>query len=228
MKSKFGFTDRSFQLLEELHANNNREWFQPHKQEIGELLLDPFADLLEVTTAKLKDARRPMIGSKQTIFRLNRDVRFSKDKRPYKEHVSGLLTPSGSKKDDSALLYAHLAADGGFIASGFYKMETKVLNLFRDRIIEDAKLFRTITRKLLKAGYEFEPFEPLKSMPRGYSEYADHEHAAYLKLKSYVVTKPQTREVWIDGSIVKRLVALHKASGDLYQFGMEAMGTSMS
>ena len=227
MKSKFGFIDRSFQLLEELHDNNNREWFHPHKQEIRDLLQDPFADLLEATTAKLKNARRPMIGSKQTMFRINRDVRFSKDKRPYSEHVSGLLTPSGSKKDDSALLYAHLAADGGFIASGFYNMETKVLNLFRDRIIEDAKLFRTITRKLLKAGYEFEPFEPLKSMPRGYSQYADHEHAAYLKLKSFVITKKQTREVWIDGSIVKQLTALHKSSGDLYQFGLEAMGVGL-
>lgn len=227
MMSKFGFTDRSFQLLEELHDNNNREWFHPRKQEIRDLLQDPFADMLEATTAKLKNARRPMIGNKQTMFRINRDVRFSKDKRPYSEHVSGLLTPSGSKKDDSALLYAHLAADGGFIASGFYKMETKVLNQFRDRIIEDAKLFRTITRKLIKAGYEFEPFEPLKSMPRGYSQYAEHEHASYLKLKSYVVTKKQTREVWIDGSIVKQLTTLHKASGDLYQFGLEAMGIGL-
>lgn len=221
---QFGFTERSFQLLEELHDHNNREWFQPHKQEIRELLQDPFAELLDVTSAKLKNARRPMTGSKQTMFRMNRDVRFSKDKRPYSEHVSGLLTPSGFKKDETALLYAHLAADGGFIAAGFYQLETKVLNLFRDRIIEDAKQFRTITNKLTKAGYEFAQFEPLKSMPRGYSQYADHEHASFLKLKSLVVTQNQTRDVWIDGTIVNQLVKLHKASTPLLLFGLEAIG----
>ncbi len=165
-----------------------------------------------------------MSGSKQTMFRMNRDVRFSKDKRPYSEHVSGLLTPSGFKKDETALLYAHLAADGGFIAAGFYQLETKVLNLFRDRIIEDAKQFRTITNKLTKAGYEFAQFEPLKSMPRGYSQYADHEHASFLKLKSLVVTQNQTRDVWIDGTIVHQLVKLHKASTPLLLFGLEAIG----
>lgn len=221
---QFGFTERSFQLLEELHDHNNREWFQPHKQEIRELLQDPFAELLEVTSAKLKNARRPMTGSKQTMFRMNRDVRFSKDKRPYSEHVSGLLTPSGFKKDETALLYAHLAADGGFIAAGFYQLETKVLNLFRDRILEDTKQFRTITNKLTKAGYEFAQFEPLKSMPRGYSQYADHEHASFLKLKSLVVTQNQTRDVWIDGTIVNQLVKLHKASTPLLLFGLEAIG----
>lgn len=225
--TKFGFTKRSFQLLEELHDNNNREWFQPHKQEIRELLQDPFADLLEVTSRKLKNARRPMSGSKQTMFRMNRDVRFSKDKRPYGEHVSGLLTPSGFKKDDTALLYAHLAADGGFIAAGFYQLETKVLNFFRDRILEDAKQFRTITKKLLKSGYEFAQFEPLKSMPRGYSQYSDHEHAPYLKLKSLVVTQNQTRNVWIDGTIVNQLVKLHKASTPLLEFGLEAIGPGL-
>ncbi|MEW4455865.1 DUF2461 domain-containing protein [Bremerella sp. JC817] len=222
--STFGFTDRSFQILEELHDNNNREWYHEHKGEIRTLLQDPFAKMLDVVTDKLKNAKRPMVGSKQTMFRLYRDVRFSNDKRPYKEHVSGLLTPSGNKKEDTALMYAHLGADGGFIGSGFYRLETKVLNQFRDRIIADAVEFRKVIRKIKKAGLEFAEIEPLKSMPRGYAEYADHEHVDFLKMRSLVVTQPQTRKVWLDGTIVKQLLALHKATVDFLLFGLEAVG----
>ncbi|MFN3152350.1 DUF2461 domain-containing protein [Bremerella sp.] len=220
----FGITPKSFKLLDELAANNNREWYHQHKEELREQLLDPFAEILEAVSAKLKNAKRPFAGSKQTMFRLYRDTRFSNDKRPYKEHVGGLLTPSGNKKEDTALMYAHLSPDGGFIASGFYRLETKELNKIRDRIIEDAKTFRAITRKITKAGYEFSEIEPLKSMPRGYAQYADHEHVNFLKMKSLIVSQNQAKQAWIDGSIVKELVKLHKATIDLMLFGLEAIG----
>lgn len=220
----FGITPKSFKLLDQLAANNNREWYHEHKEELREQLLDPFAEILEATSAKLKNAKRPFSGSKQTMFRLYRDTRFSKDKRPYKEHVGGLLTPSGNKKEDTALMYAHLGSDGGFIASGFYRLETKDLNKIRDRMIEDAKTFRTITRKIGKAGYEFSEIEPLKSMPRGYAQHADHEHAGFLKMKSLIVSQNQTKKAWIDGTVVKELVKLHKATIDLVLFGLEAIG----
>ncbi|PQO25439.1 hypothetical protein C5Y96_24160 [Blastopirellula marina] len=220
----FGITPKSFKLLDELTANNNREWYHAHKEELREQLLDPFASILESASAKMKNAKRPFSGSKQTMFRLYRDTRFSNDKRPYKEHVGGLLTPSGNKKEDTALIYAHLASDGGFIASGFYRLETKDLNRIRDRMIEDAKTFQAITRKITKAGYHFAEIEPLKSMPRGYAQYADHEHATFLKMKSLIVSQNQSREAWIDGSVVKELVKLHKATVDLMLFGLEAIG----
>jgi len=220
-----GITKKSFQLLEEIADNNNREWYHEHKEELREHLLDPFAEILETATDKMKNAKRPFAGGKHTMFRLYRDVRFSKDKRPYKEHVGGLLTPSGNKKEDAAVLYAHLAADGGFVASGFYRLETKVLNRIRDRMIEDAKTFRAITRKIAKAGYEFSEIEPLKSMPRGYAEYSDHEHARFLRMKSLIVSQDQTKQAWMDGNIVKELVKLHRTTIDLMLLGLEAIGT---
>lgn len=220
----FGITHKSFKLLDELAANNNREWYHEHKEELREHLIDPFAEILEAVSGKLKNAKRPFSGSKLTMFRLYRDIRFSKDKRPYKEHIGGLLTPSGNKKEDTALMYAHLASDGGFIASGFYRLETKELNQIRDRMTEDAKTFRTITRKITKAGYEFSEIEPLKSMPRGYSQYTDHEHANFLRMKSLIVSQNLSKKAWIEGTVVKELVKLHKTSVDLMLFGLEAIG----
>lgn len=219
-----GITDKSFKLLDQLAKNNNREWYHEHKEELREHLLDPFAEILEASSDKLENAKRPFTGSKQTMFRLYRDTRFSKDKRPYKEHVGGLLTPSGNKKDDDALMYAHLASDGGFVAAGFYRLDTKDLNRIRDRIIEEAKTFRALTRKVTKAGYTFSEIEPLKSMPRGYSQYAEHEHAGFLKMKSLIVSQDLTKQAWKDGSVVKELVKLHRTTVDLMLFGLEALG----
>ncbi len=221
-----GFTKKSFQLLKEIHDNNNREWYHENNDDLKEHLLQPFAEMLETVSTKLKNAKLPCSGSKQTMFRLPRDVRFSHDKRPYKEHIGGLLTPSGNKNQDSALLYAHLSAEGGFLAAGFYCLDTKVLNLIRDRIIEEPKQFTKVAKKMQRAGFEFDPIDPLKSMPRGYSDYAEHEHVFYLKMRSLVVKQPQTKEAWLDGSIVKRLVAMHKASVDFLLFGLEAIGDS--
>lgn len=223
-----GFSKRSFELLEQLQENNNRDWYQEHKAEIKQCLQQPFEAMLEAVSEKLKNAKRPMSGNKQTIFRMYRDVRFSKDKRPYKEHVGGLLTPSGNKRQDTALMYAHLSADGGFIATGFYQLETKVLNAIRDRIVEDAPLFRKIVQKVKKSGYEFAEIEPLKSMPRGYSQHAEHEHVDFLKMKSIIAQQAQSQKAWIDGSIVKYLVAMHKATADLLQFGLQAIGEGAS
>lgn len=67
-------------------------------------LQDPFEALLEGVTAKLAGTEIPLKGGRQTTFRMNRDVRFSNDKRPYHEHVSGVLTPSGTKAEAAGVL----------------------------------------------------------------------------------------------------------------------------
>jgi uncharacterized protein (TIGR02453 family) len=85
----------AFAFLENLAANNDREWFNANKKTFATELERPFVHLLETLSARLADASRPLSGGKTTVFRMNRDVRFSDDKRPYKTNLSGLLTPSG-------------------------------------------------------------------------------------------------------------------------------------
>ncbi|MEL6700467.1 MAG: DUF2461 family protein, partial [Pseudomonadota bacterium] len=91
-----GFTDKSFEFLEGLAANNDRDWFNEHKPTFQEYLETPFANLLEALSNRLADADVTLEGSKKTMFRMNRDVRFSEDKSPYKTAVSGLLTRDGT------------------------------------------------------------------------------------------------------------------------------------
>ncbi|MEL6107237.1 MAG: DUF2461 family protein, partial [Planctomycetota bacterium] len=77
----------AFELLEGLAANNNREWFMPRKTQFKEQLQEPFAEILEQATKKMRRAKLPMSGGKHTMFRIYRDVRFAKDKSPYKENI---------------------------------------------------------------------------------------------------------------------------------------------
>lgn len=222
MADDFGFTEKSFTLLKELAANNNREWFNDHKAEFKAKLEGPFIALLEALSARLSDAPRPLSGGKATMFRMNRDVRFSEDKSPYKTAVAGLLTPSGTKKEMSGLVYVHLDAKGGFTASGYYNLAPKALGPMRDRIIADADGFDDVLGALKGAGRALESEHTLTAMPRGYSEHEGHRHAPMLKLKSFIVQESLPKKAWTSGDVARRVEALARDVTPLLAFFDEA------
>ncbi len=217
------FAQKSVDLLRGLQKNNSKEWFDAHRDEVKTMLQQPFEDMLEAATAQLTNLNLPLSGGKQTMFRMHRDIRFSKDKRPYKEHVSGLLTPTGTKHDDGGLLYAHLDAEGGFLAAGFYQLETRRLNLMRDAILADADRFSKIAKKLANHGYVFMDDGNLKRMPQGYSSYDKHPLADFLKRKNLVVHCKQSTKDWLEGRVLGNIVAFAKKTNDLLVFGTEAL-----
>ena len=90
-------SDTSFSLLAELAENNRKDWYDANKGDLKTHCLTPFAEMLEHISNRLVDSPYPLEGSAKTMFRMYRDVRFSKDKTPYKSTVSGMLTPSGAK-----------------------------------------------------------------------------------------------------------------------------------
>ncbi|QUJ75672.1 DUF2461 domain-containing protein [Sulfitobacter albidus] len=210
-----GFTKQSFAVLGALAENNNRDWYEANKAEIKRAARVPFAGMLEVTTALLAGSRYPLIGGEKTMFRQHRDVRFSKDKTPYKPTVSGLLTPDGTKAEMGGVVYAQIDPAGGMMAAGFYQLATAELNKVRDRMIADAGTFGDLVEALQDKGYPLSRDNSLKTMPRGMKQHEDHPLADLLKLKGYTVSKPQPQDVWISGDIVEELVHLAEAMGPL-------------
>ena len=101
-------SETSFALLTELAANNSKEWYDAHKADIKTHCLTPFGEMLEHVSNRLIDGPLPLEGSTKTMFRMNRDVRFSKDKSPYKTSVSGMLTPSGTKAEIAGMVYVEM------------------------------------------------------------------------------------------------------------------------
>lgn len=182
-------TQDSLQFLDDLKANNNRDWFIANKKRY-----DIFKADYHQMVARFLEAMKPldpslgMLEVKNCTFRINRDIRFSKDKSPYKSHI-GVWLSSGAKGNNRAGYYVHIERGASFIAGGFYaplaedlKKVRKEIAFFHEdleAILDDKKFrkeFGTFARNEKTA---------LKNPPRGY----DKEHPAVdlLKLKSFEV-----------------------------------------
>jgi len=215
-----GFSAKSFKLLEGVRDNNNREWFHANKVEIKEHCLDPFAFLLECTTQELSDHSVRLSGGKGTMFRLNRDVRFSKNKAPYNYHVSGMLTRSGQKHEQGGFVYLRFEPSGGRMGAGYYGLTAKRMGPIRDKIIADPDGFQALVDHLASAGLELSTDESLTTMPRGYRDYADADFAWALQMKNLMVARPMKRNEWKGEGVVELVADFARQVTPLLDYGL--------
>lgn len=177
----------SLQFLDDLKANNNRDWFLDNKKRY-EVFKKDYHQLVGdfLNAMKPLDPSLEMLEVKNCTFRINRDIRFSKDKSPYKDHI-GVWLSSGSKGMNRSGYYIHIARAGSFIAGGFYCPEAEDLKKMRREIAffyED--LEEILNEKNFKREFcDFDRNEAntLKNPPRGYEK--DHPAIEFLKLKSF-------------------------------------------
>ena len=177
----------SLQFLDDLKANNNRDWFLDNKKRY-EVFKKDYQQLVSdfLDAMKPLDSSLEMLEVKNCTFRINRDIRFSKDKSPYKDHI-GVWLSSGAKGKNRSGYYVHIARSGSFIAGGFYCPEAEDLKKVRKEIAyfhED--LEEIINNKNFQKEFgDFDRNEKnlLKNPPRGYEK--DHPAIEFLKLKSF-------------------------------------------
>lgn len=181
----------SLLFLEDLKANNNRDWFLENKKRYAifkkdyHQLVSDFLDAMKPLDPSLE-----MLEVKNCTFRINRDIRFSKDKSPYKDHL-GVWLSSGAKGANRSGYYVHIAKSGSFIAGGFYCPEAEDLKKIRKEIAffhED--LEEILNNKDFKKEFgDFDRNEKnlLKTPPRGYEK--EHPAIELLKLKSFETSK---------------------------------------
>ncbi len=215
-----GFSAKSFQLLEELRDNCNREWYLEHKPEILEHCVDPFRFLLECVTRELSDHSIRLSGGKQTMFRLNRDVRFSKDKSPYNHHISGTLTRSGSKNEQGGLVYLRLDPTGGMLGGGYYGLTAKRMGSIRDRILAEPEAFQDMVDHLAEHDLVFGKEDSLTNMPRGYSQQSEHELAWALRMKNFIIRRDMKRNDWKGDGVVEMIADFAKVVTPVLDFGL--------
>ncbi|NEQ44877.1 MAG: DUF2461 domain-containing protein [Leptolyngbya sp. SIOISBB] len=222
------FTHKSFELLQGLAANNEKAWYDEHRREFEDYLREPFAGVLERVTEQLEETDAPLAGGAKTMFRQHRDIRFSKDKSPYSTHISGVLTPSGTKAEKAGLIYVHLDSSGGMIVCGFYQLKAAELAPLRDLIIDRPTEFARVLQDLSQADLSLSDTDKLTTMPRGYGQYEHHEYADYLKLKSFIVEVSLGKGAWIEGDIVDCIVEYAKNCASLLEFGRAAKAAQTS
>ena len=190
MTDKAYISPELFTFFRELKANNNREWFQAHKRryeaQVRAPLLRFIADfglrLAELSPHYLADAR-PVGGS---LFRINRDIRFSKDKSPYKT-AAGLQFRHESGKDVHAPgFYLHLEPGSVFAGVGLWQPEAKALAKIREAIVADpARWQQASAAEEFRAVYQLGG-ESLQRPPKGYDP--EHPLIEDLKRKDFIAS----------------------------------------
>ncbi len=185
-----GFGSQALPFLLALRENNDREWFAEHKSTFVEECDAPLRELVREVGAGLEAAGSPLAPlAKNPVFRIYRDVRFTHDKSPYKTNVGAALYREGDKSRPG-LLYIHVEPGKSFVAAGFYQPGAPALKAIRSAIAEDAPGFEAVVRSLKSKKLDLSMGDPLSRMPGGFEDHADSPVAEFLRLRSFVTSRP--------------------------------------
>jgi len=155
------FTKDFNQFFKELAANNNKEWFDANRKRYEASVKDPFVAFVAAVIKEVgKQDKTVRIEPKEAIFRINRDIRFAKDKTPYKLSTSAIVSPGGRKDMTAAGVYFELGPESVNFYGGAYMPDKEQLHKIRNAIMHDHKGFRKVvehrTFKALFGGVEGE------------------------------------------------------------------------
>ena len=189
------FGTETFTFLEELVENNNRQWFQENKKRYEEHAKDPairfiidFQPILKEISTHFTADPRPVGGS---MFRIYRDVRFAKDKSPYKTNTGIQFRHNLGKDVHASGYYLHLEPRNVFAAVGIWHPDSTTLRKIRDAIIEDPSGWkRSVSRKPFRSSFELSG-NSLRRAPKGYEP--DHPLIEDLKWKDFIGTTALTQ-----------------------------------
>jgi TIGR02453 family protein len=214
-----GFGDKALPFLKALGFHQSRDWFNENRDIYLDHLDEPRGLLIDGLARRLAEEKIPLTCSRKTsVFRINRDVRFSKDKRPYNTHVSAVVTRTGAK-NDQGLLYVHISPEESFLAAGFYQMEGEELRAFRAAIVERKAEFLEAIRPLQALGFVLDASDCLKKMPRGFEDVADPSTAEILKLKHLTLSRRFGPERLEGTALLDDMVATARAALPFLTFG---------
>jgi uncharacterized protein (TIGR02453 family) len=176
-----GFPREAITFFKGLEANNNRDWFQAHKDAYERACREPMQALM----ADLQ----PKLGASK-VSRINRDIRFTPDRSPYKTHIAAGIGG----------YYVNLSAEGLYVGTGIYKPDPVVLARFRAAIDRDAsgRQLHTIVKALERKGYDVGTHESLTSAPKGYR--ADHPRIDLLRMKDIFAGRAFKPAPWLSTS----------------------------
>ena len=198
-----------FHFLIDLQINNNRKWFNDNKIRYEEAK-DEFLLFLDGFLPQLKsiDPQINIEDPKKYMFRIYRDVRFSKNKAPYKTNFGAYIAKDG-RKSGNAGYYIHIEPDHCFIGGGIYKPDAESLKAIRQYIFNHTRDFKSIIEN-----EEFHSYFPeihgekLKRAPKDFPN--DFENIELLKHKSYAMIHRVENEFWFQKDLQKHLIEIYK------------------
>lgn len=205
------------QFLENLSANNNKDWFHDNRK-LYEESRDKILFITEILINEIRkfDPEIPVMNPKDCMFRIFRDVRFSNDKRPYKTNFGSFIA-SGGRKSLLAGYYFHIEPDGSFAGGGLHMPPAEQLRAIRSHIAKNGHEFLEITQKESFKKVYPEMFEhKLKTAPKGFPK--DHEFVDLLRYQSFVFSTNLKKEIITGDSFVDYLVNAFSELYDVNRF----------
>ncbi len=211
-------------FLAELNQNNNKNWFDANRKKYEQAKSD-FEDFVE----KLRIAFLPIVPgladkkAKQLTFRIFRDVRFSKNKSPYKTNF-GAAFSNGGKSAHNAGYYLHIEPGKCFLAAGIWQPEAEDLKAIRQEIDYNFDEFYNIIndKKFVKNFGKLDTSSALQRPPKGYE--ADNPAIEYLKLKSFTIGLPLTDKSILDKNCIKQICQYGSQLSPFVNFINKALG----
>ena len=198
-------------FLRQLQCNNNREWFNAHKEEFLKHQAR-FHELVDEVIKEITvfDADVAGLTAKDCTYRIYRDVRFSSDKSPYKCHF-GAFIAKGGKKAGNAGYYFHISTGGGeeypychMLAAGDYCYKPEVMKILREDIVNGEGDFDAVVKQA-DASFTLDNDGALKRNPKGFP--ADAPYSEYIRLKYFCLTAIPDDEFWEGEDLAKRIAS---------------------
>ncbi|MEI9889008.1 MAG: DUF2461 domain-containing protein [Rhizomicrobium sp.] len=223
-----GFPKDFFAFFQELKAHNERPWFEDNKQRFRDSVQAPMSAFIEAMRPRLAKVSKNFVADPRptggSMFRIYRDVRFSKDKRPYKENAGCQFRHAGGKDVHAPSFYMHFAADEVFYGGGMYMPDPLALGKIRDAIVAHPAKWKAITadKTFVKTFGGLGTDHTLARPPRGYAP--DHPLIADIKKKSFFAIRESGVKAAQSAKFPDEVGAVFKAASPLMKFLCAAQG----
>lgn len=219
------FTRQTFAFLSALAANNRREWFEEHRQDyenfVREPALDFIADMANEMPAISRHFRALPKKVGGSLMRVQRNLRFSRDKTPYKTNVGIQFRHEVGKDVHAPGYYVHIEPDECFLAIGLWHPEADPLFKIRDGIVKDGEAWvKARDDKAFRKYFTLEG-DTLANAPRGFAR--DHPLVEDLKRKDFIALAPLSKANIISKDFRKLAVEHFKQAGPYMRFLCEAL-----
>lgn len=219
------FTPELFAFLRDLADNNDRAWFKEHQQRYEEAVRQPALDFITDFATPLNKISPHFVADSRTVggslFRIQRDTRFSKDKTPYKVNTGMHFRHERAKDAHAPGFYVHLEPGGCFMGVGLWRPETKVAYAIRERIAENPAGWKKATRaKRFTDVYELAG-DSLQRPPKGFDP--DHPLLDDLKRKDFIATTTLTQRQVTGSDFMDLFEQNCKRAAPLMQFLCQAV-----
>ncbi len=215
----------NLEFLKQVKKNNNRDWFNTHKDRYLEELkeLEHFADALLLEMNKHDVIETPT--GKKSLHRIYRDTRFSKEKTPYKTNWSGSFKRAGKQRRGG--YYFHIEAGNSFAAGGFWGPEPGDLKRIRDEFVYDAAPLRKILKsKSFKSAFGSLKGEQIKTTPKGYDP--NDPAIDLLRYKQFILIKKFSDKEVLSNSFLKNVNKTFKEMRPFFNYMGEVLTTDVN